>query len=581
MNAPASDANAPPPAEAGWFGPGERPRFGWLHRAARPSGVALVIVPPFGYEAVCAHRSLRHLAEDSARAGVTAVRFDLDGTGDSAGDDLDPGRVEAWLASIDDACNLARSTGATRLVLAGVRLGAMLATLAALRRDDVTSLALINPVIKGKAFLREARALQAALGLAPAPTPADDGVQELVGFAISAETQGSLAAIDLVALEKSPAPSVLLIERDDMPASDALPAHLRSLGTEVEVARLPGYVGMMLDPMDNIVPDAILQAVVGLATRHASTLASAGVPLPAPLRETATVGNVEECLYRVAGMTGVLTRHAGHEPDRLLVLLSIGAVVRWGSNRSYVDAARTLASGDLAVLRIDLSGIGDSPARAGARENRIYTAEALDDTDRIVRELRQRDWRRLAAGGMCSAGYHALRKAIAHTPIDTVLLINPLVLRFAQNIPARFELRSDVMRHRQSMRSLGSWRKLLAGKVNLLRVGRVVWWHARTFMARNARELARALHLPLANDLGCDLRALAHHHVDVQFVFSDNDPGRLLLNAQAGSVVRSLQRRSALGIHAVPGADHTFTPRWTHPLLLQAVRDALAKFTST
>jgi len=51
--------------EAGYVG--ARPRFVWLHRpVATPRG-AIVIVPPFGYEAVCAHRALRHLAEAAAR----------------------------------------------------------------------------------------------------------------------------------------------------------------------------------------------------------------------------------------------------------------------------------------------------------------------------------------------------------------------------------------------------------------------------------------------------------------------------------------------------------------------------------
>ena len=54
-----------------FFQSGERPRFGWVHTPAVANGVGLVIVPPFGYEAICAHRSLRHLAEAAARFEVT------------------------------------------------------------------------------------------------------------------------------------------------------------------------------------------------------------------------------------------------------------------------------------------------------------------------------------------------------------------------------------------------------------------------------------------------------------------------------------------------------------------------------
>jgi hypothetical protein len=50
---------------AGYFGPDERPLFGWLHEPADARRAGVVIVPPFGYEAICAARSLRHFAEVS------------------------------------------------------------------------------------------------------------------------------------------------------------------------------------------------------------------------------------------------------------------------------------------------------------------------------------------------------------------------------------------------------------------------------------------------------------------------------------------------------------------------------------
>ena len=179
---------------SGWVGD-DRARFVQVSRPASPSGVGLVLVPPFGYEAICSARALRVLAERAATAGLIAVRVDLDGTGDSEGDDLDPGRLEAWLASIALACDLARAEGADRLVLAGVRLGAVLATLAAERRADVAGLVAIAPVASGKALLREMKMMQVALGLAPPPEGATvvEG-DELVGFAITGETRAAISS---------------------------------------------------------------------------------------------------------------------------------------------------------------------------------------------------------------------------------------------------------------------------------------------------------------------------------------------------------------------------------------------------
>src|ERR1051325_66360 len=71
----------------------EQPLFAWLHYPANPSGHGVVLCAPLGYEQVHAHRSFRVLADQLAAAGVTALRFDYHGTGDSAGRDEDPDRL--------------------------------------------------------------------------------------------------------------------------------------------------------------------------------------------------------------------------------------------------------------------------------------------------------------------------------------------------------------------------------------------------------------------------------------------------------------------------------------------------------
>ena len=90
-----------------WFGPEERPLYGWV---STPAGGLVrggaILCPPMGEEGRSAHRTFRRLAETLADQGIVALRFDYDGTGDSAGLQDDPDRVASWLASVEAARQL-------------------------------------------------------------------------------------------------------------------------------------------------------------------------------------------------------------------------------------------------------------------------------------------------------------------------------------------------------------------------------------------------------------------------------------------------------------------------------------------
>ena len=540
---------------AGWAG-GERGTFVHIARPAEPSGVGLVIVPPFGFEGLCAWRPLRHLAERAATAGLLAVRVDVDGTGDSTGDDLDPARLEAWVTSVGVACDVARSEGADRIVLCGVRIGALIAALAAGRRADVAGFVGIAAVATGKAWLREAKMMQGALGLAPAPAGSGDEHDELVGFAITGETRAALQQIDLTR-SAAPAPSVLLIDRDNMPGNDKW---AQAIGAEV--VRLPGYTEMVLDPHRAQVPEQIFAKVIAYARA-----VPAIEPVPAaPVEVRARHGGEE--VVDIAGMAAVVARPTGR-PTRAVILLNAGATRRIGPNRLHVALARRLAAdGDL-VVRVDLSGLGDSPTRAGSRDNEVYSRHAVDDVGAVVAWTRTQGATRVAAVGLCSGAYHAQKAAAAGQPIDLVVPINPLTFYWTPDTPLdtvlAHQVTAETQRYRESMFSKASWQKLLRGEVDVKRVAGIVARKASSVIEHRARALLRKLHVTLPRDLGSELAALVRRGVVVEYIFASSDPGHAMLLEQGGAIV------DTLAVQLIEGPDHTFTPRWSHPRFLEAV----------
>jgi dienelactone hydrolase len=541
-----------------------------------------VIVPPFGYEAICAHRTLKHLAEDIAGAGFIALRFDLDGTGDSAGDDTDNDRMEAWLASIGDACDLVRGNGAAQLALVGVRLGAALAILCARDREDVRALVAFNAVVSGKAYLRELRVLQNAMNLAPPPTRFEEGGQETNGFLLNAQVCERLKNLDLTTMAATSA-DLWLLERDDMPERHGpwLDA-LRAAGRRPVIKRIAGYTKMLDAAHANHVAHDFIDACIECARSMPENAADLTPASRYALRSSIELRSggatiVEEVVAPGMGMFGILARPSKGGSDRALLILNAGAIRHIGSNRMSVPLARRLAAMGQEALRADFTGIGDSPARDGEPENIVYGPHGVADVGILVEWLRTRGARNITVGGMCSGAYHAFRGAIAWQVINRIYMINCAV--FGAHVefdPESTSLFGDIAHYSQSMRSRQAWRRLLTGKAALGTVLRVAAWHAKQRGGRLARDAARRLRLPLRDDLGSHLLALARRGTRVHFLYSESDPGRAVLANAAGSVTASLRKQGHCDIQIFQGADHTFTQRWAQHSLSEALERTLS-----
>jgi pimeloyl-ACP methyl ester carboxylesterase len=138
--------------------------------------------------------------------------------------------------------------------------------------------------------------------------------------------------------------------------------------------------------------------------------------------------NEEPLQFGEAGrMFGILTLPqrgaAGAKSAPVFLFLNAGVLHRVGPLRMYVRLARELARHGFASFRVDLSGVGDSPPRAGSSYRDSVTA----DFTAIEQALEARlGCQQIIVIGLCSAADNAIRLAPHHPRISGMVLFDPI-----------------------------------------------------------------------------------------------------------------------------------------------------------
>jgi dienelactone hydrolase len=604
-NAPAGTAATEGPAaqQPIYFPSGEHRLFGWLHLpAGATSGWGVVVCKPFGYEALCAHRSVRAFADAAAAIGMPALRFDYAGTGDSA--DIDPGagQIDLWTGDIIGAvAELRRLTGVSRVCLLGFRLGALLSVLAS-RQCPVDALALVAPVLSGKRYLREIRTLQMAADAAEAANSSGQGPREsaggsaggieVSGYALAAASLASLSQADAAA---APAPAVsdlLVIDRSDLPIARAWSQTLQDAGMRATYQALPGFVEMALRaPQFAKPPEEMLRTtrawLLQLRDQVAAAATVAGTRPPATeLVLDGESGGPEGAITESGvflgadrAMFGILTTPRRDENRRrAVILLNIGADYHIGASRMYVSLARRWARRGYYVLRMDLAGLGDSSTRPGRTENEVFPPEALENIRTAIDFVVTRcGIREISLLGLCAGAYHGLRAAIAGLPLVRVLMVNPSNYFWDQTMSLEALQLTEVVGnpgiYRERIFSLRAWRRFLTGQVNIWRIVRIYMRLPLLMLQSKLRDAARAVGIRLRHDLGRELEAVISRGIRVVFIFARGEPGLDLLKIEAGSMIRRLGERCRVRI--IDSADHTFSRSGAREVLENVLSDEL------
>lgn len=550
---------------------------GWYHAPAAPArGLAVVLCPPAGYEAICSYPTYVQLARSLAGAGFPVLRFDYPGTGDSAGDEREPGQLAGWLASIEAAVQQARRrSGAAGVALFGLRLGGTLAVTAAARLGGVDGLVLWAPCATGKAWTRELRASGSEVG---------HGELLAFGHVYTAETLQDLQSLDATQPAARPAPAVLVVTRDDLPAEGPLPRALQQGGCSVRIEHWTGYAAMVGEPRTGVLEPATLASLQTWLRELPA--AARQLPLPAAAPDAALparlVGAVREETWLLGperSLCGMFAEPAAGPTDPRrsdigIVLLNVGGNHRVGPHRFYVTAARAMVSAGYRVLRLDIAGIGDSAPQPGKPWANLYDADSVADVRAAIDALGARGCREFVLMGICSGSYLSFQSALADPRVDGVVLMNSRLLEWTPGRPdddwhdSMQQYAKSTDWYRRALLRPETWLRLLRGQLDLRLV-------AGRFLALAKARLRRLLPAASARaeSLHGKMKRLCRRGADVLMVVSDADDARDYMEFHFGRAGSRMRAHPNFRMVYVPEADHTFSrpgnQDFVVPLLLE------------
>lgn len=222
----------------------------------RSTRCGILFFPPFAEEMNKARRMVALQARRFAQAGFAVLLVDVYGTGDSAGDFGDA-RWSLWRDDMLYAARWLQAQGCARLVLWGLRSGALLAAeVLSELRPVVERLLLWQPVTRGEALMTQFLRLRLAADLMMPgekittqelrATLSKGASLEVAGYTLAPELVRSIDALDLKAMLAAGAPPLdwlelaAAVDRPLTPASRAVVDELQQRQIRVRAATVAG-----------------------------------------------------------------------------------------------------------------------------------------------------------------------------------------------------------------------------------------------------------------------------------------------------------------------------------------------------
>jgi alpha-beta hydrolase superfamily lysophospholipase len=540
--------------------------FGWLHapRDGAGSDVGVLICTGLIQDALLAYGSLRVLADDLAAAGYATLRFDYPGTGDSCDDAAEKdGHWTAWQRSVDQAANWLRATtGATRLLLVGLRLGTTLATLAASRREDIAALLLFEPVMSGRNYVRQLT-LEVEMLSGTRPTKGED--LYLREFRFTPATLDQIADVDLRKVALKSGTRVAFCARADSKAAEDAAEAWRSTGAEV--VNLP-WTG--LDPLvrHKIIDEDLLADFTTALQWLRNCLPVQ--PLATPVVTGKAALHPQGCVETPVRfgpdrrLFGMLCRPEDGPPGTVVLLGNAGHDPHYASARHAVTLSRKLAARGIASLRLDYAGLGDSIGPAGKERmlSHVFAVDRGPDVSAAVDALQAMGYRRFGIEGLCSGAFHAFRTALTEPRINTVLVVNlPFFTLPSGSVLGYLEQKDrSPGEYLAKLLRPQTWATLVSGKVDYsgIFVGQLGRLRARA----KARLLSLVRHVGLLREQSFAkqaMTALAKRGTTTLFLFSPGEEAEGAFALEFGPTGDGLAAHKGAAMQVIPGMDHHLT----------------------
>jgi len=225
---------------------------------------ATLICQSTGYEYERCHRAMRQLAVQLSRKGMVALRFDYFGTGNSAGDseDVSLQRMREDIQQAIISCR--KRTGANKLALVGLRLGARMAAQVAGSSTEIDSLVLYAPVFNSKELVNEWRHQQRVFNSKHSHSKVQSSQEEVLGFPVTTTFQQELIEDRTIEANNTSVKRVLiLVDESELEAAELMSCvdTFQSNGADVTVESVESIAIWKREPMEAIVPIRIIRRI--------------------------------------------------------------------------------------------------------------------------------------------------------------------------------------------------------------------------------------------------------------------------------------------------------------------------------